>query len=130
MSRQGMELTAEPEADAREGSSREPVSYRAAGSVKPSKPTRADWRAVANALCIPLTAGAALAVHYLLPDRGPVVRTSVYAGMLITIAAMGVLAIFLRMASPAARAWLSARSPLFAGGLVLLCTWDLITAKL
>lgn len=130
MARPGMELTAEPEADAQTGAaSAMPLQYRAIAPTKRRTMPRATWRGVANVLCVPLAAGAALAVHAL-PDRGPVVRTSAYANVLITILSLGVLAPLLRWVSPAARAWVAARAPLFAGGLFLVCAWDLTTAKL
>jgi NitT/TauT family transport system permease protein len=131
-----MELVAEPGPDAAadvtpSSGERSPGGPPAASRpVRQSIESRGGWRGVANAVCIPVAAGAALAVHFALPDRGPVIRTSAYAGMLIAIAALGVLAIGLRQVSPAARGWVSARAPLFAGGLLLLCTWDLMTAKL
>jgi NitT/TauT family transport system permease protein len=77
-----------------------------------------------------VAAGAALAIHYALPDRGPIIRTPAYVGVLVTILALGVVSIGVRRVSPAARAWIAARAPLFAGALLLICAWDLITSKL
>ena len=136
MSQQGMELIAEPEAGApARDASAAPTGYRAAAAAaaaskqRPAAPRR-GWRNIANASCVPVMAGAALGVHYGMPDRGPVVRTSAYAGTLIAIAALGALAVGLRWASPVAHRWVAARLPLLAGALGVLCAWDLVTAKL
>jgi NitT/TauT family transport system permease protein len=128
MSQQGMELVAEPLADAASPGA-EPLARAAVG---PSGGRRggAGWRRVANVLCVPMAAGIALAIHYGLRDRGPAIRTPTYGIILLTMLALGVLSIGLRRVSPAAREWIAARAPLFAGALLLLCAWDLITAKL
>src|SRR5262245_52264807 len=130
MSQQGMELVAEPAVEAR------PSEVEAVRAEEVSVPrrrpaeARGAWRRVANAVCVPVAAGVALAVHYALPDRGPVIQTSTYAGLLVTILALGVVAIAMRRVWPAGRAWASGRSPLLAGVLVTLTAWDLITGKL
>jgi NitT/TauT family transport system permease protein len=135
MARTGTELMAEPGTDAAEtATSSAAAVVRTPGAARsltaPPVESRGGWWGVANAVCVPVAAGLALWLHYKVPDQGPVVRTSAYAGVLTAILAAGVLAVGLRWASPAARAWLSERSPLFAGGLLLLCAWDLTTAKL
>jgi NitT/TauT family transport system permease protein len=130
MTQQGMELAAEPAADARPG---EVEAARGGDVAVPRRRPiegRGAWRRVANAICVPVAAGVALAVHYSLPDRGPVIRTSTYPGLLIAILALGVLAVGVRRVWPRGRAWASDRSPLFAGVLLTLTAWDLITAKL
>src|SRR4051812_47848466 len=131
MSQPGMGLIAEAEAEAsgRDASTSEVVVDYRPIAPKKSAP-RVHWRTVANAACVPVMAAAALALHYAMPDRGPVIKTSTYVGVLVTILVMGVLAIALRWVSPAVHRWVSARLPLFAGALGVLCVWDLVTAKL
>jgi NitT/TauT family transport system permease protein len=134
MSQQGMELTVEAPADLAAASIGRAGAGRGAATVLTARGAadarRGRWRSVTNAICVPVAAGAALVVHVALPDRGPVIRTPVYTGMLVAFLALGVVAIGVRWVSPAARGWIAARAPLFAGGLFLLCAWDLITAKL
>jgi NitT/TauT family transport system permease protein len=129
MSQTGMELIEDAQEAARRDAAAAPLDYRTIVSKKPLV-SRIHWRQVANALCVPAMAGVALAVHYGMPDRGPLIKTPVYVGVLVAIAALGFLAIGLRWVSPAAQRWVSARSPLFAGALGVLCVWDLVTAKL
>jgi len=131
MSQPGMELVAEP-SDVAETSSPSRPGERTmpVRSAPPARAARPAWRGVANALCVPAMAVVALAVHYGMPDRGPVIKTSTYVGVLIAVAALGVLAVALRWVSPPAHRWISARTPLFAGALGVLCVWDLVTAKL
>src|SRR5688572_25892612 len=116
MSQQGMGLIAEAEAEAGRSSSidaERPEVEPSAGGRSPSVSVAprarvagpGGWRAVANAVCVPLAAAAALAIHRGLPDRGPVVRTSAYATLLITILVLGVLAIGLRWVSPRVHRW-------------------------
>src|SRR3954470_12082186 len=111
MSQQGMGLIAEAEAEAsgRDASTSEVIDRRPVAAKKPAP--RVRWRRFANAACVPVAAGVALALHYGMPDRGPVIRTAAYAGVLITIAVLGVLAIGLRWVSPAVHGWVSARLP-------------------
>src|SRR5215217_3065752 len=98
MSQPGMGLIAEAEAEAeaseRDASTSGSIDYR---PVAPKKPApRVPWRRVANAVCVPIAAALALALHYGFPDRGPLVQTSAYAGVLVTILVLSLLAISLR----------------------------------
>src|SRR5688500_10168044 len=98
MSQPGMELMVEPAADAgpagaaavveRPGGGR-PEAGTAGAPANGRGAGRGGWRGVANAVCVPVAAAAALTIHYALPDRGPLIRTRAYAGVLTTILVLG-----------------------------------------
>ena len=128
MSQQGLELVAEPLSGA--ASPGAGPAARAAVMASGRRLGGAGWRRVANVLCLPLAAGAALAIHHGLADRGPAIRTPTYGIVLFTMLGLGLVSVGVRWVSAGAREWIAARAPLFAGALVVLCAWELVTSKL
>jgi NitT/TauT family transport system permease protein len=117
MSQQGIELPIE-------------MTSREEGRATPARPPSAAGRYRLGALvCLPAVVLVALAIHFGLPDRGPVTGTRTYPGVLITIGALGLLAAAMGPVWPTLRAWYVEKAPLLAGGVAVLCLWDLITAK-
>jgi NitT/TauT family transport system permease protein len=136
MPQSGIELMDAPAADARAGG---PAASPAAPRRAPTRGAAArrgagDARgATLAAICIAAAAGAALAVHYGLPTRGPIVKTAAYSGLLVTALALAAAWLGVRrLWAGAARAdaWVAHTGPLLAAGVVWLCLWQLLTAKL
>jgi NitT/TauT family transport system permease protein len=128
MSQQGLELPmemTEPAATVTATATAEAVGPAAPGRVRP----RGRWRAVASLACLPVAAGVALGVHLGLPTRGPITGTHTYPWLLAIIGIVAVLAGVGQITWPALRRWYLGKAPLLAGFVLVLCAWDLVTAK-
>jgi NitT/TauT family transport system permease protein len=127
MSQQGLELPMEmtESEPATTTAAADSADVRTVARVRP----RARWRAVASLVCLPVAAGVALGVHLGLPTRGPITGTHTYPWLLGIIAIAGVLAGVGQILSAALRRWYLHKAPLLAGSVMVLCLWDLVTAK-
>ena len=103
---------------------------RAVAAVVASRDTR-EWRPRLPVLfTLPAAAGAALALHLFVSRAGPDVGTRAYTTFLFGIVGFSVVAAGLAAFVPAARRWLERMGPIFAAALVLLASWELVTAGL
>jgi NitT/TauT family transport system permease protein len=111
----------------------------------PAAVRAAPWRSAVPVLAPAVAAGAALLVHWLLPVRQmlaggePLPPTWTddlppwqrpYPVLLDALLAVSLLAAAAQWAWRPLRPWVRHYGPLVAGGLVLTCLWELVTAKL
>jgi NitT/TauT family transport system permease protein len=83
-------------------------------------------RRASKPFLIPAASLVALAIHYLLPNRGLNPSTHTYPTILIALLTIGIIFAII----PPLRRWSSTRSPLLAAATLILALWELITIKL
>ncbi len=105
-----------------EGPAALPLAAGPGGGTRP-----AAW---AVRLAPTAAAVSALAAHRLLPDGQSSPPSQLYPGLLVVLLVAGLGFAALPGARGRLASWLRHRSPLFAGIIVWLATWDLMTLKL
>jgi NitT/TauT family transport system permease protein len=115
---------------------RDALSSRAVESSIPSATamdeheTARDGRAAWVAFAPAVAAILALLAHWLIPNRQTSIATRLYPGLLFALLAASLVLAAAQWLWERARAWVLDSSPLFAGGIALLCLWDTVTLKL
>ena len=132
MATQGIETPVEVATAAEPGAPADsllaPQTVGAPAPTSPAPIRRWRWRSV---LAIPLAAGIALAVRYLIPDKHPPLPlvTNYYPTLLTTFLALGVFAAIVQAFWNPLRRQMRDKAPIFAAAVLAVCAWELITVK-
>ena len=81
-------------------------------------------------LAVPVACGAALAVHYAVPDREPTPLTNAYPRLLMALMVLACAAAGVQLVWHGLRRWMRNYAPLIAAATVFLVAWELVTLKL
>src|SRR5687767_9320705 len=97
-------------------------------ATPPAPIRRWRWRSV---LAIPVAAGIALGVRYLIPDKHPPLPlvTHYYPTLLATFLALGVVAAIVQAFWNPLRRQMRDKAPILAAAILAVCAWELITVK-
>ena len=109
------------------------VEYSAARTVGEESGAKKVGSAVRGKLAVlapSFAALAALLIHVTCPSRQSAVPTRLYPILLEGLLVAALLLALVQWAWKRSRPWALNYAPLFAGVIVLLCAWDLLTLKL
>jgi NitT/TauT family transport system permease protein len=81
-------------------------------------------------VALPLTVVVALAVHWFVSKKEPLVETHLYTVLLRSVLGIAILAVPAQLVWRGLRRWMQNMCPILAAAALLLCSWEIITSGL
>ena len=105
-----------------------PVTSQKAMPAAQFMPGKAGDSRARHLLALPVASLIVLAIHWVISQKQPGPGDAPFTVFLAVVFGLSLLGVALQWIFPRLRAWMAHLYPILAGGLVLLCVWEVVTS--